>query len=191
MAKEESKTPSAPQAPATVERSAAETQITLDSAASFQALVASGKDSLAKIKDGWAKVLEGIAECEKLQQAQKSAFRAAREFAEKNGTISTAVEQGHNPLVAHSWENVSTLPAPAVDVPAAYVTHFPSADHRHTATQALLNGGSTLVTPHNDKVAINAALLAGVHPADIQTARVPLDELNKTAAGWFGLKPSK
>jgi hypothetical protein len=166
----------------------AEMQAELDHAASFSVLVSGGKDALAKIKAGWAQVLDGIAECEALQQSQRVAHKAAHEHAAKNGTTSHAVVLDHNPLIAHSWEAVASLPAPVVATPEGYVRTFASEADRMASTQALLNQGSTLVAPHADRKEVHDALLHGVKPSDIQSARTPIAELNARAKSWFGYR---
>ena len=166
-----------------------EQQAQLDHAASFQVLVEGGKDSIAKIQAGWAQVRDGIAECETLQQSQRSAVAVAKDFAAKNGTASQAIVLDHNPLIAHSWEAVAALPPASVPFPEGYVKTFPSEADRMTSTQALLNQGTTLVAPHADRKEVHEALLSGVKPSDIQSARTPVTELNARAKSWFGFRP--
>jgi hypothetical protein len=179
---------------------AAKRQAELDSAASFQRLVGAADGALAKIREGWARVLEGIAECEELQASQAVAARVAREHAAANGLHTAATEHGHNTLVAHSWDALASLPAPAVAVPTSYVRQFISEHERHVATQVILNQGTTLVAPHATPAEIHAALLSGVHPSAIQSAKQSVGSLQSEsfaagqqngvgADGWFGLRP--
>lgn len=193
MAKDEDKKPEKPEAAAPTP---AELQLKLDNAAGFPVLVNAAQSALGKICDGWAKVLEGIAECDKLQQSQLVAVNVAREFAANNATHSSAVELGHSALVAHSWNIIAALPKPVVDIPTAYVRQFGTDHERFVATQVALNQGTTIVAPGSSGAEINEALLSGVRPSDIQSGRRTLAVMTAEAEtgaqvdakSWFGFR---
>jgi hypothetical protein len=191
MAKEDKKAPEPEQAPevtAPVEQTPAEVQAELDRLAGFAAMIEAAGPALDKIADGWKQVLQGIAECDRIQQDQKAAVALAKEHSLKHGTPSQAIEFGHGPLVAHSHERVAKLPLPVVDLPQGYVRHFRTRDEQMTEAQVLFNNGTTLLAPHATKEEVHQALLSGVRPSDIQSQRTPVQELNAKAKSWFGFR---
>ncbi len=164
----------------------------LDEAASFKTLVGSCAKELGDILDGWSLVLDAIKRIDDKVKSQAIANKVAREFAAQNGLQSQSVELGHEPLVAHSMVNMSTLPWPAVLRPVFYICQFPTKADLWMNVQLTLNSGQPVLSlgGQQDSETIARALLNGMRPNEIQTAPVEAVAEKSKASQWFGFRPS-
>ena len=181
-------------AQAQAELSATEKLAQLDQAASFQALVASCKDELAAIRDGWSTVLDAIASIDAKVKLQKLAAEVAQGFANENGLRAEALVLGHEPLVAHSMLNMSELPWPAVMRPVFYVSQFPKDQYGNQPDlwmniQLTLNNGQPVHASGSTSETIARALLNGMRPGDVQSAPFDAVKTQSSMGKWFGFNP--
>ncbi len=161
----------------------------LDASRALAALDGRIKDEGGADGQEW---LDAIKRIDDKVKSQAIANKVAREFAAQNGLQSQSVELGHEPLVAHSMVNMSTLPWPAVLRPVFYICQFPTKADLWMNVQLTLNSGQPVLSlgGQQDSETIARALLNGMRPNEIQTAPVEAVAEKSKASQWFGFRPS-